>query len=117
MMPTKNWRGFGSMYEQRTKSKETLRPATIHRAAKALEVQQSFLRQQLTKEQGKQVWDWISHKAQGAENGCPEPAKKQPQMPLQHPQSRWEYARGMGKAPQLPKQKRLFACLPAENPL
>jgi len=63
------------MYEQRTKSKETLRPATIHRAAKALEVQQSFLCQQLTKEQGKQIWDLIGHKSQGAENGCPKPAK------------------------------------------
>jgi hypothetical protein len=51
-------------------------------------VQQSFLRQQLTKEQGKQIWDWIGHKAQSAENGCPKPAQKQLQMPLQHPQSR-----------------------------
>jgi acyl-CoA reductase-like NAD-dependent aldehyde dehydrogenase len=59
----------------REQNRKTLRLATIHRAAKALEVQQSFLRQQLTKEQGKQIWDWIGHKAQGAENGCPKPAK------------------------------------------
>jgi len=39
----------------REQNRKTLSLATLHRAAKALEVQQSFLRQQLTKEQGKQI--------------------------------------------------------------
>src|SRR6476620_5701290 len=104
------------MYEQRTKSKRLCAPQQYIEQPRPWKCSKVFFASSLQRNKASKYGTGQATRA-GVQKTVARNPRKTAADAITTPAKPLRTRRGMGKAPQLPKQKRLFACLPAENPL